>query len=188
MSLLIAGLALFLGVHLVPAFPPARRAIAGQLGEARYKGVFSLLSALGLGLIVLGYAGSDQRDRLFAPVPAAIAIAKGAMTLSFILFAAANMRGYLRRLVGHPMLIGLLIWSSVHFLANGDRTGSVLFGAFFIYALVDLGSALARGTTKPFEPQAKFDLMAVVGGILVALAVMTGHRVLFGVPVVSFGF
>ena len=41
--------------------------------------------------------------------------------VEFILFAAANMRGHLRRLLQHPMLIGLLIWSSVHLLANGDR-------------------------------------------------------------------
>jgi uncharacterized membrane protein len=84
------------------------------------------------------------------------------------------------------MLIGLLIWSTVHLLANGDRTGTVLFAAFAVYAIVDLFSAVARGAVKSFEPTVKHDVIAVVGGTAVALAVMTFHRLLFGVPVVPF--
>ena len=187
MTLLAAGLILFLGIHLVPALPPARAAIAAKWGENRYKGAFSAISALGLVLIVAGYALSGDRVRLFAPVPAARAIAPYAMVVSLILFAAANMKGHIRRIVRHPMLAGLLIWSLVHLLANGDRTGTVLFGAFAAYALVDLVSAIARGATKTFEPTAKHDVIAVLGGTLVALAIMTFHRVLFGVPVVPFG-
>ena len=186
MATLVAGLVLFLGIHLVPALPPARVAIATKWGENRYKGAFSLISALGLVLIVAGYALSDDRTRVFAPVPAARAIAPYAMVVSFILFAAANMRGYLRRSIRHPMLIGLLIWSTVHLLANGDRTGTVLFGAFVVYAIVDLGSAVARDAVKSFEPTVKHDVIAVIGGTVVALAVMTFHRLLFGVPVVPF--
>jgi uncharacterized membrane protein len=185
---LVLGLVLFLGIHLVPAVPPLRTAVIGGLGEARYKGLFSLASAAGLVLIVLGYLWSGPREPLFAPVAAAKAIAPAAMVVSFILFAAANMRGHLRRLLVHPMLLGLLIWSGVHFLANGDRTGSILFGAFFVYGAIDLGSAIARGARKAFAPQAKFDAMAVVGGIVVTVVVMALHRVLFGVPVASFGF
>ena len=184
MAILVAGLVLFLGIHLVPALPPARVSIATKWGENRYKGAFSLISALGLVLIVAGYALSDDRTPVFAPVPAARAIAPYAMVVSFILFAAANMRGYLRRSIRHPMLIGLLIWSTVHLLANGDRTGTVLF---VVYAIVDLGSAVARDAVKSFEPTVKHDVIAVIGGTVIALAVMTFHRLLFGVPVVPFG-
>ena len=188
MTLLVLGLVLFLGIHLVPALPPLRAAVAGALGEGRYKGMFSLVSAAGLVLIVLGYAWSGPRVPLFAPVPAAVAIAPAAMVVSLILFAAANMRGHLRRVIVHPMLLGLLIWSGVHFLANGDRAGSLLFGAFFVYGVVDLVSALARGARKVFVAEAKFDAMAIVGGIVVAVVVMALHRVLFGVRVVGWGF
>ncbi|MEO8304905.1 MAG: NnrU family protein [Betaproteobacteria bacterium] len=187
MALLVAGLILFLGIHLVPAFPPARAVLAARLGENRYKSMFSLVSALGLALIVAGYAYSGDRVRVFAPEPAARSIAPYAMVLSFILFAAANMRGHLRRIVRHPMLLGLILWSAVHLCANGDRTGTVLFGAFLAFALVDLVSAIARGAVKTFEPLVKHDVIAVVGGTAVALAVMTFHRILFGIPVVAFG-
>jgi len=187
MSLLITGLVVFLGVHLLPTVPRARLALAEGLGAQRYKALFTVASAAGLVLIVLGYAHSDQRDRVFAPFPAAVAIAPYAMTISFVLLAAANMRGHLRSVLRHPMLLGILLWSSVHLLANGDRTGTVLFGAFFAYAVVDLVSAVQRQAVKSFVPEFRFDLIAAVAGIGGALAVMTFHRVLFGVPVVPFG-
>jgi hypothetical protein len=52
---------------------------------------------------------------------------------------------------------------------------------------VDLGSVIRRGAVKDFVPVPKHDLIAIVGGAAVALAVMTFHRILFGVPVVPFG-
>jgi uncharacterized membrane protein len=183
---MVAGLVLFLGIHLVPAVPPVRAALATYCGENRYKGAFSIVSALGLALIIAGYALSDDRTRVFAPVPIARAVAPYAMVVSFILFAAANMRGHLRGVLRHPMLLGLLIWSTVHLLANGDRTGTALFGAFALYAVVDLVSAIGRGAVKSFEPIAKHDVIAVLGGTIVALVVMTFHRLLFGIPVVPF--
>jgi len=187
MTLLLAGLVVFLGTHLLPAIPPARGALVGLLGEDRYKGAFSLASGLGLVLIVAGYATSGEREPVFAPLPAARAIAPYAMALSFVLLAAANMRGHLRALVKHPMLLGVLIWSTVHLCANGDRAGTVLFGAFLAYAIVDLISALGRGAVRAFEPVGRHDVIALVGGSLAALAVMTFHRTLFGVAVVPFG-
>jgi len=185
--LLTSGLVLFLGVHLVPAVPPLRAALAGALG-GRYRAAFSVASALGLVAIVAGYADAHswRGVRLFDPVPAAVAVAPAAMVVAFVLFAAANLRGHVRRALGHPMLLGLLLWSLVHLLANGDLRGTVLFGAFLAYAVVDLVSALARGAVKAFEPAAKFDAIAIVGGTAVALVVMALHRVLFGVPVVAF--
>lgn len=187
MKMLIAGLAIFLGFHLLPALPRARLAVVARLGEQRYKAVFSLASLVGLALIVAGYALSDDRGRVFSPFPAARAVAPYAMALSFVLLAAANMRSHLRRYLQHPMLIGILIWSSVHLLANGDRAGTALFGAFVAYAFVDLVSAIERRAVKAFEPAIRHDVIAVGAGIGVALAVMAFHRVMFGVAVVPFG-
>ena len=187
MPLLVTGLVLFLGIHFVPAFPALRARLSRRLGEQRYKGLFALVSAAGLALIVIGYMRAPATERVFAPVPAAFAIAPLALTLSFILFAAANMRGYLRHTLKHPMLLGLGIWALVHLLANGDLRGTVLFGAFLAYALMDLASAISRGAVKEFVPPFKYDVMAVIGGIAVAFGVMVLHRMLFGVPVVSFG-
>jgi len=187
MLLLVAGLVVFLGIHLVPAFPRLRHIVADSLGEGRYKGLFSLISAAGLVLIVIGFARAPASERVFAPFPAAITAAPYAMTLAFILFAAANMRGHIRHVLQHPMLIGLLIWSTVHLLANGDLRGCLLFGGFLAYAILDLVSAGHRHAVKAFTPSTRYDVMAIVGGGMVALGVMALHGWLFGVRVVSFG-
>ena len=187
MTLLALGLVLFLGIHLVPVAVPLRGSLVAHVGEQRYKGMFAAASLAGFALIIAGYYFSDRGPQLFAPSPMARAIAPEAMTLSFVLLAAANMRGYLRHVLRHPMLIGVLIWSSVHLLANGDLRGTVLFGAFFAWAIIDLVSAIARRAVKAFEPSVRYDAMAIVGGIVVAAVVMLVHRYLFGVRVVPFG-
>jgi uncharacterized membrane protein len=187
MATLIVGLALFLGIHLLPALTGLRGQLVARWGERRYKGYFTLVSFAGLALIIVGYAMADRGRQLFRPLPSAIAVAPYAMVVAFALFAVANMRGHLRQALKHPMLIGLLIWSGVHLLANGDLRGTVLFGTFFAYAVVDLFSAVQRHAVKSFEPTMRYDVIAVVAGIVVALLFMTFHRVLFGVRVVPFG-
>ena len=54
MTLLVLGLALFLGVHTLTTLRPARAGLIGRLGEGPYKGLYSLVSAAGLVLIVVG--------------------------------------------------------------------------------------------------------------------------------------
>jgi uncharacterized membrane protein len=187
MAILVFGLVLFVGIHLVPMLPGMRRRLLERFGEKRYKGVFSLISALGLGLIVVGYAGAPAGPRLFNPVPAAVAMAPFAMAISFVLLAAANMKTHIRQAVRHPMLIGVGIWAMVHLLANGHAKATLLFGAFLAYAVIDIISANRRHAVKRFEPVAKHDVIAVVSGILLALLVMTFHRPLFGVRTVAWG-
>jgi uncharacterized membrane protein len=188
MLMLVAGLIVFLGVHLLPALQGVRVALVRRYGELRYKGIFSLASLAGLALIIAGYATAAPGARLFEPSQAAIATAPYAITLSLILFAAANMRGHIRRIVKHPMLLGLAIWATVHLLANGDTRGTILFASFLGYAAVDFVSAVRRHATKLFAPTARHDAIAVGTGIIAAFAVMALHRPVFGVAVVRWGF
>jgi uncharacterized membrane protein len=187
MLLLVAGLVLFLGIHLVPAFPALRAAAAASVGERRYKGLFSIVSGVGLVLIVVGFALAPRQVFLFAPSPAAVAIAPATVALALTLIAAANLRGHIRRFVKHPMLIGTILWAGVHLLANGDVASTVLFGAFLAWASIDLVSAFARHAVKAFEPRIAHDVIAVVAGTGLALGFAFLHRVLFGVRVVPFG-
>jgi uncharacterized membrane protein len=56
MSFLALGLLIFLGVHSVRIFAEGwRQAQIARLGEAGWKGGYSLASAIGLGLIIWGY-------------------------------------------------------------------------------------------------------------------------------------
>ncbi len=181
MTLMIVGLVLFLGTHLVPVSTRLRRTFAGRWGERRYKGIFSVVSGVGLLLIVAGYWTATRGPQVFAPVLAARAAAPWIVTLAFILFAASHMRGHLRRLTRHPMVLGVILWSAVHLLANGDQRGTVLFGSFLAWAIIDFVDSLRRGPITAYEPQLRFDLMAIAGGIIVAGIVMMLHQPLFGV-------
>ena len=187
MTLLIAGLVLFFAAHVLPMSPSQRAALVAKWGERRYKGVFSAVSGLGFLLIVIGYAYADRGAQWFAPFPAARAAAPYAMIVVFILLAAANSPSRIRAAIKHPMLIAVLIWSVVHLLANGDARGTILFAAFAVYAIVDLLSVWKRGAVASFAPRPRADAIAIVAGTIIALVVMTFHRVLFGPMVVSFG-
>ncbi len=185
--MLVAGLIVFLGIHLLPALPGVRARLVGRWGEQRYRGLFSLIAFVGLALIIAGYARSEPGPRLFLPSSVAIAVAPYAITLALILFAAANLRGHTRRVVRHPMLFGLLIWAAVHLAANGDTRGTILFGSFLAYAAIDFLSVVQRGAAKTFEPVRRHDAIGVVAGVAVALVLMALHRPLFGVAVVGWG-
>ncbi|TMJ71036.1 MAG: hypothetical protein E6G91_13380 [Alphaproteobacteria bacterium] len=67
MALLIAGLALFIVVHLVPTRPSLRAGLVGTLGPGIYRGLFALVSIAGLVLIVLGYGHMQGPGRVSPP-------------------------------------------------------------------------------------------------------------------------
>ena len=188
MEILVLGLALFLGVHLVPVVTSLRQRVFTALGEKGYKGAFSLVAGLGLVLIVAGFAHAPAGPRLFDPLPAAIRLAPLAMVVSFVLLASANMRTHIRQKVRHPMLLGTGLWALVHLLANGELRTTLLFGAFLAWVAIDLVSAVRRHAVKQFQPAARQDLMAVLGGVGLAVLVMAFHRQIFGVAVVPWGF
>ena len=187
MTLLAAGLALFIVSHLLPAVPRLRESFVTRLGPVPYRIAFSLVSTAALLMIVFGYVQADRGEQLFAPFPAAQAIAPYAMTLAFILFAGARGPSHIRATVKHPLLLGTLIWSALHLLANGDLRGTVVFGTFLVYALADLASLIARPPLENFAPHARADAIAVVAGVAISVLVMAFHSVLFGPRVVGFG-
>jgi uncharacterized membrane protein len=187
LEILILGLILFLGIHLIPAVPPLKSTFSNALGDNRYKAIFSIFAALGLILIFVGYARAPAGPRLFMPFAGAAMVAPFAMIVSFVLLAAANMKTHIRTWIKHPMLIGVGIWALVHLLANGRATATLLFAAFLAYAVIDLISAVARNSAKSCQPTVTHEAIAIVAGVLLALLVMTFHRQLMGVAVVSWG-
>jgi hypothetical protein len=149
MTLLIAGLAIFLGVHLLPAMPPARLALVARWGDRRYRAVFSLASAAGLALIVAGYALSGDRVRIFEPLPMPELAPRD--TLSFILLAAAA-AGPLRRRCGTDAAPRSRLVAGPSARQRRPRRNPALRA--FLAALVDLASA-AGGAVKSFDPMLK---------------------------------
>ncbi len=187
MALFVAGLILFLGVHLLPAAQPLRARLVARLGDRPYRGVFALVSLAGFALLIVGYGMAQRGPQLFVSSRTAIAAAPYVVTIALVLFAAANMRGHTRRVVRHPMLLGLALWAGIHLAANGDLRGTILFASFLAYAAIDFVSVRQRHAVKTFEPVPRHDAIAVIAGIVVAILIMWVHRPLFGVQVVPWG-
>jgi uncharacterized membrane protein len=55
MILLILGLIVFIGVHLVPTQVSTRGDLSARFGEGAYKGLLSLVAFVGLALIIYGF-------------------------------------------------------------------------------------------------------------------------------------
>ena len=184
MLILLAGMVIFIGIHIVPWFPDTRQRLAERYGEMGYKGRFSVIAFAGLGLIIYGKAVADFVP-LWQPPTWGSHVTVAIMLPALILFPAADMPGHIRRILRHPMLIGILLWSGAHLLANGDMASALLFGGFFVYALLDLISVNRRNKVKGSKPpQLKFDVIAAVAGIILYVLLIKFHAVLFRMPVI----
>jgi uncharacterized membrane protein len=188
MSTLIIGLVLFLGAHSVRIFADDwRSAQIARRGPGAWKGLYTLVSLLGFGLIVWGYGlARAQPVVLWAPQLWARHLAALLMLFSLILLVAAYVpRNGIKTLVHHPMVLGVKVWALAHLLANHTLADLLLFGSFLVWAVLDFRSARQRdraaGTVYSGGTLAG-TLIAVVGGVLVwALFAFWAHAWLFGV-------
>ena len=58
MNVLILGIVVFFGVHLVP-ISPLKKIIINRFGENKYRGLFSLIALAGLLIIIYGFSRAD---------------------------------------------------------------------------------------------------------------------------------
>jgi len=187
MSYLLPGLILFFGVHSLPLFSTQRQALIDKFGRLPYLGLFSLLSLAGLWLMLHGY-GRMVPTLWWTPFSFGRMLALALMLLAWILVIAAYLDTHIRDRLKHPMLMGVALWASVHLLANGDSRSTLIFAPFLIYSLVDMVLTCPRPKLLPRGvPRLRNDIIAVVAGLLVYMAVLHGHQALFGVAVVNPG-
>jgi uncharacterized membrane protein len=189
MLVLVLGLVIFLGVHSVSIVAPGwRTATVARLGERPWKGLYSVASAVGLVLIVVGY-GMARREPvvLYAP-PAGMRHAALLLMLPvFPLLFAAYLPGRIRNAAKHPFLLAVKLWAVAHLLANGMLADVLLFGGFLVWAVADRISVKRRPVVDAHEvpaapPRAFNDAIAVVGGLLVYVVfIFSAHRWLTGV-------
>jgi len=139
MTALIAGLVLFLGLHSIRLVADgARSRFIARHGAKPWRGLYSLVSALGLVLMVWGYSLTlKQPIVLYEPMPWARALA-GVLTLpAIVLIAAAYVpRNHFKAWVGHPMVLGTALWALGHLLATRTAADVLLFGGFLLWAVL----------------------------------------------------
>ena len=183
MNILIIGLIIFIGIHLVPWFPAFKASLTNKMGANGYKAMFSIVSFIGLGLIIYGKAYAEFIP-VYDPPSWGRHFVMAAMLLVLILFPAANMPTNIKRFIRHPMLVGTLLWGVAHLTANGDKASVILFGSLGVYAILAMWSANNRGATTSTQvvPFTK-DLIVIVAGLIAYALLASFHGTLFGVPV-----
>jgi uncharacterized membrane protein len=185
---MILGLALFIGAH---AFITARkpRAIAiARLGEGGYKALISVVSLVGILLIGYGFARYRAAGMIDIWHPPAWTrhLNNVLMWPAIVCIVAAYCPGDIKRLLKHPMLVGVKLWAVAHLVANGDLGSIILFGSILIWAAFDRIAIKNRedhgGLLIPVGGRGN-DVLAVVAGTLVYLALgYWFHPYVIGVP------
>lgn len=193
MMLLVAGLVVFIAIHLVPTNRELRGGLLARYGEAGYKGLFTVVSLVGLVLIVMGYAKMQEyvgskNPILWDPPTWTRHIAFLLMLPSMIFLVAAYVPSRIRAALKHPMLVAVKIWALAHLLANGDAASLVLFGSLLAWAVYDRISLKRRGDFGwgGAPGSVMNDVMVVaIGTALWGFMLYYGHALLIGVPLLS---
>lgn len=190
MSLLIAGLLVFLGIHSFTTLRELRLAAIDKLGDSGYRIVYSVIAFVGLALIVYGYGAYRAAGYIpvWEPPRGMNHLAMLLMWIAFICVTAAYTPvGKIKTTLKHPMLVGVKTWALAHLLVNGDLGSMILFGAFLVWAVYDRISEKRRGA-DPAVMVAGFtagDIMALVIGTVLYGLFLTFHKQLIGVAVIG---
>jgi uncharacterized membrane protein len=188
MTLLIIGIIVFLGIHLLPTFPDLRERLIGRLGENAYKFLFAVLSVAGFVLLVWGFAQAPV-VQIWSPPSWTRWVAIVLMLLAFIFLVAAYVPGQIKARLKHPFLVSIKTWALAHLIANGDLASIILFGSFLAYAVYDRIALKGRRPTALIEPPVassrRNDVIAVVLGVaLFVVFLIWLHPLLIGRAVV----
>jgi uncharacterized membrane protein len=184
----ILGLVIFLGAHVFVTMRDRRASLIAKLGEWPYRGLFSLVALVGIVLIAYGFASYRAAGPIMVWNPPAWThhIVEALMWPASVLVVAAYIPGNIKRVLKHPMLVGVKTWAFAHLCANGDLGGIILFGSVLAWAVYDRITLKRR--SDPGAPPIPVrgnpnDLLAIVVGTIVYFALgFVFHPVVIGVP------
>jgi len=184
----IIGLIVFLGAHVFVSMRGEREALIKRLGRGPYLGLFSLVSIIGLVLIGYGFARYRAEGMILLWYPPAWTrqIVVVLMWPASIAIVAAYIPGDIKRVLKHPMLVGVKLWAFAHLCANGDVGGIILFGSVLVWAVYDRITLKRR--SDPGAPPIpaggrRNDIIAIVVGTILYLALgFVFHPIVIGLP------
>ena len=191
MLMFLVGLVLFIGIHLLRALAPAaRQGMIDSMGANAFRGLYSVVTIASFCLLVYGF-GEARLDTgiLYEPPVFLRHLTLLLMLVAMIVLVAGFLpTGYIALYTKHPQVLSVKIWAFAHLLANGETAQVILFAAFLAWGVVMRISLKRRERSGEITPKvfqsARYDLFAVVGGLLIyGLFVMKLHTWLIGVSV-----
>ena len=188
MSALILGLLMVLGMHSARILADGWRSqVVAQRGPGAWKGLYTVVSLVGFGLIVWGYGQARLAPQVLWASPAWTRHAAGLLVLlAMVLLVAAYVPGNgIKSRLHHPMVLAVKVWALAHLLANNTLADGLLFGSFLLWAVLDFRSARQRdrlaGTRYPAGTLGATALTVALGVALWAVFAFWLHALLFGV-------
>lgn len=180
MTLLVAGLVLFIATHLLrPIAPGLRNAAIAALGKPGWMALHGIASLVSLALIAYGFvlARENGGEMLYYPPAFLSHIALTLMLIASICLVAGFLpAGHIRTKLKFPILVAIKIWALAHLLANGESYSVLLFVTVLAWAVIlriTLKKRIATGETKlPVFVSAKYDAISVVIGLVLYLAIV----------------
>jgi len=172
---LIAGLVLFLGLHSTRIVADGVRSrFIERHGAGPWRGLYSLVSVAGLGLIIWGYGLTLHAPVVVRDPPHWMREVTAAINLAAsILFVAAYVpRNHFKTWFGHPMVLGTAVWALAHLLSVRTAADVILFVSFLAWAVVCFASLRARDRAAGVQrvvPQGARSALAVVIGVVLWL-------------------
>ena len=118
MAWLILEIVVFFAVDLLAVVPALRNTAVRQLGETAYKGIYSVIAAMDLVMIIWGKTTAEVVP-LWEPLTWGRPTAFPLVLASLILLAASHMPGNIKRITRHSMLLGIALWSMASPLQPG---------------------------------------------------------------------
>ncbi len=185
MGVLILGLVVFLGVH-TSRILGIRALMIRAIGEPLFAVFYSILSAIGLALIVYGHILAHPSDTIWNPPEWSRLVALVAVPIALVLLVATYLPSHIRSLTRHPMTLAVALWSGSHLLANGEAASIALFGGFFAWSTLLLIDLYARGGAFDRPGSWWADIVALGVGLGAAAILALFHMQLFGVAVIGF--
>lgn len=184
MEMLVLGLVLWVGIHMVPVvLPSIRDGLVTKFGKLPYKGAFALCILSSVGLIILGWRSIDSVSYLYEIPSWGMPVALLLLLSGFVLMSLADFKSNMKRVIRHLQLVGFTMWAFAHLLVNGDLRTTALFATMGIWALTSIVLLNKRDGAfqKPPLVAAHNTIKGVALGFGLFIAAVLGHVYFTGV-------
>jgi uncharacterized membrane protein len=152
MTSLFAAAIFFVGIHPVISGSELRGKIVALMGEGPFRGLFSLLSLIGVVWLSRAYGQAEYIPlwgKFYAFRPYALVLMLLAFLCVVLAFTTPNPTAVggeallaekepakgIQRITRHPFLWGVALWSFTHLILNGDLASVLFFGSFLVLAI-----------------------------------------------------
>ena len=166
-----------------------------SLGDKKYQGVFSIFSLIGLIVMIYGFSLVDDCNPMMAdcntnninlwePLEYSREISFILMPISIILLVAFLVESNIKRILRHPWLFSIILWSFCHLISNGDLRSVLLFVSFGVYSVIDIVFSKKEVQSSESIPVTK-DVIVIVAGLVLYSILLYFHQYVSGEQIVE---